>query len=595
MNFTSLSVAPHPSDPWLAMLEGPHGAIPLSMLAGIHSPGDCDGWSAPNWRRLPNEAGWDIAVNSTRWESASLDLRTSGKALELGLRVRGKGKIETISYLEGALAERIPHRLATSRLVRRNPLRPRHYGSATPAHHQRIFNPQPEARTGPWYDAAESVPITVATTFGPDRFDTFFSPGIWCYVLDLGPGKGFLSCGLLAEMGTQHFHTFEYRGGTQFGFALHYDGMTQVDGEFMAPRLRLAHAESADAALEEYVGHLRATGLVPSPTHEIPAWWHRPVFCGWGSQVAWGRLAENKKLSLFDQGAIDTSAGSFASQKAYEKMVELLEKHRLPYGTLIIDMGWSTSISLPEIDHAKWPDLPGFIRREHEKGKKVLLWLGCWSPKDMPEDCVMDADSGLKRVIDPTKTAFRERLQAAITRVIGPEIDADGFKIDFTGDTPRGAGYRPSRPLWGMELLHDYIRLIHDAMKAAKPDALLETHCANPSFGAITGVLRLNDLFFDQLDVTGPMAFRARMARMACPEWLIDTDGDPFSSADSWRQYQLFQPQIGIPSLYDLTHTSGATEPIPEEWLAEVAASWNAYLDVLATKDSRKGEPKRVE
>jgi len=185
--------------------------------------------------------------------------------------------------------------------------------------------------------------------------------------------------------------------------------------------------------------------------------------------VAWARLAAQKKLTLFDQGPVETSAGGYGTQIVYEKIVALLEEHRLPYGTLIIDWGWSKMMCMPVVDKSRWPDLAGFIRSQHQKGKKVLLWLGCWNSSNLPKEYLMEADAGLKPAVDPMLPIFREHLQKRDRLLIGPEIDADGFKIDFTGDVPRGAGYRPSGPLWGMDMLLDYVRLIHTALKAPKP------------------------------------------------------------------------------------------------------------------------------
>jgi len=571
-----MTLTPSPDDPWIATLDVAGLSLPLLALGGIHPTGVYDGWSEPVWKQAAS--GWDLECRSTQWDRATIKFRPVSGALEVGLEVEGKGDIDVINFLEGALAGRTPHPQNTMAMVRHNRLPARYYGRATPVFHQRVFNPQPEARTGPWLEPAELSLITVAGTFGPDRFDTFFSPGIWCYVLDLGP-EGFLSLGLVAEPGTQHFHTFEYRGGSGFGLAVKYDGKVAVDGTFSSPRLRIGWHEDADGALKDYTAYLRDSGRVAKPAGKtIPDWWRRPFFCGWGSQVAWSRLARNRSTAIFDQGPAESSGGGYATQEVYGKMVSLLEEHRLPYGTLIIDMGWSHTMSMPVINTERWPDLPGFIRGQHAKGKRVLLWLSCWAAAEQPQEYLIEADAGLKPVIDPTRPAFREKLQKEIAWLVGPEVDADGFKLDFTGDGPRGPGYRPSQPIYGLELLREYLKLIQDAMKAVKPEALMMTHCANPYLGDVTDVLRLNDLFFDQIDIREGMAFRARMARIACPEWLIDCDGDPFNSPESWLQYKLFQPSIGIPSLYDLTHTSGATEPIPAESVAKVRAVWEKYL-----------------
>jgi hypothetical protein len=353
-----------------------------------------------------------------------------------------------------------------------------------------------------------------------------------------------------------------------------------VDGGFESPRLRFGFADDRNRALAEYVAFLRANGFAfrgPSP---IPAWWRKPIFCGWGQQTHWARLAAQRENSAFDAGPVDLSAEGMATQSAYEEMVRLLEKSDLPYGTIIVDMGWSRSRSLPEPDSLKWPDLRAFIAGEHQRGKKVLLWLGCWTPDGIPPEFLMAHDPGLRDVPDPTHPGFVEELQRRIRTLISPSgFNADGFKLDFSGDLPRGKGYRPQRPLWGVELLREYLAVIHSATKTAKPDALIETHCATPYLADLTDMLRLNDLFFETTDVNAPMVFRAEMARIACPEWLIDCDNDPFIDRESWMNYLRIQPQLGVPSLYTLTHMSMSGEPVQPGDLKEIAGLWRDYLN----------------
>ena len=79
------------------------------------------------------------------------------------------------------------------------------------------------------------------------------------------------------------------------------------------------------------------------------------------------------------------------------------------------------------------------------------------------------------------------------------------------------------------------------------------------------------------------MAFRATVAKLVNPQWVIDADNDPFVSRDAWLDYMRFQPEIGIPCLYSLTHMSfrqghAPAEPIQPEDLAEIREIWEQYL-----------------
>ena len=88
------------------------------------------------------------------------------------------------------------------------------------------------------------------------------------------------------------------------------------------------------------------------------------------------------------------------------------------------------------------------------------------------------------------------------------DLDADGFKVDFTHLIPRGgqaavadagsAGEALGRAgvansaggRWGLELLRQWLAS-SDAARAAKPDALIITHTANPYLADLVDMLRL--------------------------------------------------------------------------------------------------------
>lgn len=572
-------------EPWMLSLERGGRSRHLSLAAGVHP---VDGWDALGTPRLESaeeaagEAVLRFAFPSRAWSRMSVLVRCREDDLDFQVVVEGKGAVESVSLLEGAVADRMPHpRCALSR-VQRSPRPLRAYSLPSPAAHATVFHPQPTAEHRPVRPAHEDLAITAACTFGPEEFNTFFSPGIFCFVLGDADGREFLSAGIFAPPGQNLYHTFRYRGGEGYGFALDYDGKVAVDGRFESPRLRLAFADGWHRALEEYAGFLRANGFAPAGPAPAHGWWRKPIFCGWGQQTHWARLAARREGLPFDAGPVDLSAAGMATQTAYEEMVRILEAADLPYGTLIVDLGWSRSRSLPEPDPEKWPDLAGFIAGQHRRGKKVLLWLGCWDADGVPAEWLMARDEGLRDVVDPTHPGFAGDLRRRIGALLALDgLDADGFKLDFSGDLPRGRGYRPRRPLWGVELLRAYLEIIHSSAKAAKPDALIVTHCATPYLADLTDMLRLNDIFFETTEVNAPMAFRAEMAKIACPDWLIDCDNDPFLDRESWMNYLRFQPRIGVPSLYTLTNMSMSGEPAAPGDLKEIAGLWRGYLTSL--------------
>jgi hypothetical protein len=97
-------------------------------------------------------------------------------------------------------------------------------------------------------------------------------------------------------------------------------------------------------------------------------------------------------------------------------------------------------------------------------------------------------------------------------------------------------------------------------------------------------MLRLNDVAGLD-DVTAPigpdMRHRARIARMASPAWLLDSDDWPCSSRVQWRDYLALQGSgaVGVPALYHAERLGwrGTDEPLTEEDYAAIRAAWAAY------------------
>lgn len=84
---------------------------------------------------------------------------------------------------------------------------------------------------------------------------------------------------------------------------------------------------------------------------------------------------------------------------------------------------------------------PGFIRKQHASGKKVLLWLKAWDPEGVPgEECITNA-GGFALSVDPSNPIYEERLRRSIRMMLFADgYDADGFKVDFTARIPSGPG-----------------------------------------------------------------------------------------------------------------------------------------------------------
>jgi hypothetical protein len=165
------------------------------------------------------------------------------------------------------------------------------------------------------------------------------------------------------------------------------------------------------------------------------------------------------------------------------------------------------------------------------------------------------------------------------------DLDADGFKVDFTARTPSGSSLRHSGRRWGAALLHEHLRLVYDTAKRVKPDALVVTHTPNPAFLDVTDVIRLNDVLRDDSGEPGyvarHMVYRAGVVKAVCPELGIDTDGWMMPSHEEWREYLAVQDSLGVPALYYVDGTDTDRYDFGPEDFDAVKDCWNRYRAAL--------------
>lgn len=392
-----------------------------------------------------------------------------------------------------------------------------------------------------------------------------FTPPPLCYSLGFSSGP-WLAAGIASEPRQYNFSRFEYvPGPNSFCFRLTYDGMTRVDGAWNSPTFVFLPAEDEYSAIARHCEILRTWKLVNDNKHEPAEWWSRPIFCGWGEQ----------NVTAIRMGGV--SSNSLARQSVYDKFLAIIREKNLNPGTIIIDDKWQKHYGTCEVDTEKWPDLRRWIDDRHEEGRRVLLWYGAWNPEGIPDEETITDPHGRVCCVDPTNPAYQDRLREMMHRLLSSEpgcCNADGIKYDWTNGTPVGPGYSLYGDEWGIELLKLYTKTIYDAAKAAKPDALVITHTANPYFAECTDMIRLNDIFVGCREIASMMTHRQRIARIACPHALIDCDNSSAPDHTEWLEYTKLQPSLGVPSLYFLTGFDGTLESITDKDWEELAEIW---------------------
>jgi hypothetical protein len=536
----------------------------------MDGPDDATDLDPPVLRREPDGGAlvtWE--GHSARWARQQVELRAWEDGFSYGYSVTGQGAIDRAYFWR---TRAVPRPAPAVRLFNPEPNsgNVQYTGQrCTPDKHCVMCNPArvPERiYTGP----LDFMTISVGRDKDYHDGNWFFTPAPFCYAVE-GDG-GWLGLGVAAEPGGWQFSEFQYPGAG-FGFSLVYDGHATVDGTWHSPRLVCLPAADEYAAVERYCAWLRAQTLVPTRGRgPVQPWWREPIFCGWGEQVS---------QEVHEGGT--PKAPARATQANYTRWLATLTAHDLNPGTVVLDDKWQRAYGLNDVDPDKWPDLPGFIAGQHRQGRRVLLWLKAWDPEGVPADeCIRDT-AGQPIAVDPGHPAYRDRVAAQV-RYMLRDLDADGFKVDFTHLIPRGPGLHSAGGAWGLELLRQWLAILSDAARAAKPDALVMTHTANPTLADLVDMLRLNDvagLMDTSASIVADMRHRVRIARAASPWWLLDADNWPCSTRVQWRDYIRAQANgdLGVPSLYHAERLGWgpSNDALTEEDYATVRATWAAY------------------
>ena len=132
--------------------------------------------------------------------------------------------------------------------------------------------------------------------------------------------------------------------------------------------------------------------------------------------------------------------------------------------------------------------------------------------------------------------------------------------------------------------MRKYLSVLHSEAKSIKSDALIMAHTPNPYLADVLDMIRLNDInIWPNKDINRAMRHRAKVAGVACPEAIIDTDNWPVIDRKSWREYLEIQAELGVPSLYAVTHIDSTQEPLEAEDYELIRQVWARYRAQHAT------------
>jgi len=458
--------------------------------------------------------------------------------------------------------------------------------------------------------------------------DWLATPSPFLFLAGDNEKNEWITLGLAVKPKENRFMGYRYSGGEGFGLNLDYMGQTKVTGKWESPKIIMQKAvPDKYETLENYVNYLIKEKCINEVNRSnTPKWWKLPIFGGWGEQVFHSNRWDNFFSGKYNGWETDNTH-LFCTQEFYEDSLKKLEDKGINPGILILDNRWFDDKSLLDIDYTLWPELKSFIKNQHEKGRKVILWSSPWSfcvsskGKTVPLEwhlyvdekelydleietdvfykaCNMEhkkirkyytlppethTDANWRYMADPQHADYVKLVQEKIHYLLSPDgLDADGFEFDYTHFIPK---FRGSKPItkqdrvndWGVEALYTMIKLYYDAAKKAKPDSLIISHTFNPYFNDITDMLRLQDIYTDNRSVVNMMDHRAQIAKKVCKGCEIHTDQHPMPSLEAWREYALHQPKIGNPCLYYVTGIETTREKFEESDYNMIKESWEKY------------------
>lgn len=453
-----------------------------------------------------------------------------------------------------------------------------------------VWNPSPSRhhRVEP-YPVPKVLRIGVA---GTEETGAKFSPPPFAVVAQGDAGVQTLVV-LAADPGYHLWNSVDFNA-TAEGVSVSADLEGHTNPASLRKRVRVAlvpglKGESSMALLRRGLMLLYPPTAAKPPAR--PAWWSRPIYCGWGDQVT---------TAMFLEGVgRESRALAYCIQGLYERWIRRLEQARVPVGTVIIDAGWSPA-GRWEPDTERWPDLKGFIARQHKAGRRVLLWLATWLWDGLPEKWCVKAGTHILAA-DPTNPEYMDFIRSKVRTLISPDgYDADGFKIDQLAYSPSERipvggprfgltdRFRPaaariklhSTGCWGCELLHRLQKTIYQAAKRAKPDALVTSSTVHPYFRDTFDMVRLHDMGHVAEDIFAAMGARAELAQAALPGFPIDTDDWIHTDYRLWIKYTSGSRRLGVPCIFYAERfmlnwrTEPATRLIPLSDLRRIAAAW---------------------
>jgi len=535
----------------------------LPVVSGLSAPGSEETLTDVRLVKLPISAGqehWEATADSNLWSQRKFVWSFWNDHIEFQQFATGPKPLERCYFFSNGISA--PWANGTSQGI---------FANST-IYAARYFSPQPNHADQYYFTIAMPQSVGVLEeqpppgSFHPELMTGLFAPPP--LFLAFEKSGSWASIGLGDKPGNYLFNALEYSGSKYAGasFWVNYAGYRSAASGFESPTVAIHFGYSEYDTLSQYVGWTDQKGFGTKKPFPNAAWHYRPIFCGWAEQT---REASTRHSEAHD----------LATQADYERWIAVTEGRQLPFGTIVIDDKWQSQYGTFDVDERKWPDLKGFIARQHAKGRHVLLWVPAFHREGLPAELTVKLGEH-SLAGDMSNPAYEEYLRGKIRHLVA-DLGVDGFKEDWIGGVSRSPSLKMYAPLFGIEFVRRFQFILYDEAHKWRPDALVETQTPNPLFRESSDVLRLNDIWYGARNVPEMMRRRARIAKLS--GWnLVDCDNASSTNLEEWWSYMQQQPSIGIPALYFVYRTETTMEEVPDEKWRQLGEIWTAYVHGLA-------------
>ena len=558
------SVRPAPGDyPAIDVFKEGRHLFRLPLVSGLSTPGQEEKLSNIQVKAVNEQrsvSNWEATADSSLWTGRRFHWTFAQDHIEFQQFATGTRPIERCYFFSNGISDRWTNGSSPGVFVNTTILADRYFSPSVNHADQSYFTvamPQSVGIAGETPEPSDYHPELMSGLFTPPPlFLAFEKGGNWAGI------------GIGDKPGNYLFNALEYSGSRYAGasFWVNYAGYHSAASGFASPRVVIQFGFSEYDTLAKYISWIDQDGFGTERRFPNAPWHYKPILCGWAEQTREASIA-------------GIEAHDLATQVKYEEWIKVLEQRGLPVGTIVIDDKWQKHYGTFDVDEKKWPDMKGFITRQHALGRHVLLWVPAFHKEGLPAELCISLH-GEPIAADVTNPAYEKLLRERVQHLVA-DLGVDGFKEDWVGGMPPVPGIQSFAPLFGIEFVRRFQFILHDETHRWKPDALVETQTPNPLMRDSSDVLRLNDIWYGARKVPEMMRQRARIAKIA--GWpLVDCDNASSTNLEEWWSYMQQQPSIGIPALYFVYKTESTMEEVPESDWRQLAEIWNAYVKRLA-------------